>query len=375
MRIAQVAPLYEPVPPAGYGGTERVVAHLTEALVRQAHDVTLFASGGSRTAAELVPVAERPLRESADWPVLQMERVAALADRFDVIHFHVDALSLPYARRLRTPSLLTLHGRLDLPGLAAYFAEFGDGNIVSISDAQREPLAGLRWLGTVHHGIADDTLEFAPEPAGDYLVFVGRISPEKRPDRAIEIARRAGLRLKIAAKVDPADRAYHERVIRPMLDDPCVEFLGEVCDDAKTELIGNARALLFPIDWPEPFGLILIESMATGTPVIAFRRGAVPEVVDDGITGLIVDDVDAAIEAVQRAGKLDRRLVRRRFEERFTADGMAREYAALYETLATQHHARIAPASAELAPIPAWSASYSRSPTSAPPAPSDAASA
>ena len=340
MRIAQVAPLFEAVPPIGYGGTERVVSHLTEALVRQGHDVTLYASGDSRTSAKLVPITERALRGTSDWPdpamphVLAMERVAADADQFDVIHFHVDTLSLPYARRIATPSLLTLHGRLDLPGLPAFFSEFHDDTrLVSISNDQRRPLPTLPWLATVYHGIDVDLFPFVPEPKGDYLVFVGRISPEKRPDHAIEIARRAGMKLKIAAKVDAADREYFATTIAPLLTEPHVEFIGEVGDGDKGELLGNARALLFPIDWPEPFGLIMIEAMATGTPVIATRRGSVPEVVDHGVTGLIVDDVDGAVGAVEEVGTLDRAAVRRRFEERFSADRMASDYVRAYEML------------------------------------------
>lgn len=348
MRIAQVAPLYEAVPPTGYGGTERVVAHLTDALVRQGHDVTLFASGDSRTSARLVPITERALRGTNDWPdpamphVLAMERVAAAAREFDVIHFHVDTLSLPYARRLATPSLLTLHGRLDLPGLPAFFSEFHDDTrLVSISNAQRTPLPTLPWLATVYHGVDPNLFPFVAEPQGDYLVFVGRISPEKRPDRAIEIARRTGMRLKIAAKIDAADREYFATTIAPMLTEPHVEFIGEVGDDGKGELLGNARALLFPIDWPEPFGLVMIESMATGTPIIAMRCGSVPEVVDHGVTGLIVDDVDGAVAAVEEVERLDRRAVRRRFEQRFSADRMAADYVRAYELLlAERAHAR-----------------------------------
>lgn len=339
MRIAQVAPLIESVPPHGYGGTERVVAYLTDELVRQGHEVTLFASGDSRTAGELVPCAPAALRlddrviDPIAHEVYQLECVAALADRFDVIHWHLDYFHFPVSRRLGVPHVTTLHGRLDIPDLKPVYDEFGDMPVVSISDDQRRPLPQAGWVGTVHHGIPPAELTPVGEPE-DYLAFLGRISPEKRADRAVEIARRSSLRLRIAAKVDEADRAYFERDIQPLLDPGCVEFIGEVGGDEKNELIGRARALLFPIDWAEPFGLVMIESMACGTPVIAFRSGSVPEVVDDGVTGFIVDGVDAAVAAVGRLDEVDRAGCRAAFERRFSAERMAREYVRIYERLA-----------------------------------------
>lgn len=338
MRIAQVAPLAESVPPRRYGGTERIVSYLTEELVRLGHDVTLFASGDSVTAARHIAPWPRALRLDATAVdrlaphILMLEMVAQRAHEFDIVHFHCDYLQFPLARRLDVPHVTTLHGRLDLPELGPLYREFRDVPLVSISGAQRRPLPWAGWAGTVHHGLPVDLYSFHPGP-GEYLVFLGRISPEKRVDRAIEIARRSGISLKVAAKIDDADRHYFEREIRHLFDDPLVEFLGEVDDAAKDALLGGALALLFPIDWPEPFGIVMVEALACGTPVIAYPHGAVPEVIDHGETGFIVRDIDEAVAAVARVGELDRAYCRRVFEARFSAGRMAAEYLALYERI------------------------------------------
>lgn len=340
LRIAQVAPLYERVPPVAYGGTERVVAYLTEGLVRRGHQVTLFASGDSLTPARLVAAVERGLRldPTASDPlsphVIELGQVFERAAEFDVIHCHVDFLAFPFGRLVRTPVLHTLHGRLDLPHLKRVFAHFRDVALVSISDAQRRPLDGLRlrWLGTVHHGIPVARYPFAARP-GQYLAFLGRIAPEKRPDLAVAVARRAGVPLRIAAKVDPADREYFHRVVAPLLEDPLVEFLGEIPEEAKPEFLGNALALLFPIDWPEPFGLVMIEAMACGTPVIARPCGSVPEVLVPGVTGFVGDTVDDLVDAVKRIDLIDRQACRQHVEARFTAERMVGAYEALYARL------------------------------------------
>jgi glycosyltransferase involved in cell wall biosynthesis len=335
LRIAQVAPLYESVPPKLYGGTERVVSYLTEELVRQGHRVTLFASGDSRTSAELAAVCERAARFGHDptgataLHTLLVETVFARADAFDVIHCHTDSIHLPLARRCPVPVITTLHGRLDIPALEPLYREFAELPLVSISNAQRTPLPWASWAGTVHHGLPLE-LHRPHYDAGKYLVFLGRVSPEKGVDRAIAIARGAGLPLKIAAKIDRGDREYFASQIEPLLATPGVEFLGEIDERAKTQLLGGALALLFPIDWPEPFGLAMIEAMACGTPVIAFRRGSVPEVVDPGVTGFIVTSIDEAVACVERARGLDRRECRRQFERRFCAARMAREYCSIY---------------------------------------------
>jgi glycosyltransferase involved in cell wall biosynthesis len=337
MRIAQVAPLYESVPPALYGGTERVVSYLTEELVKQGHQVTLFASGDSVTQARLIPASDSALRlnEGVSDPLAHhfvlLEEVFARASDFDIIHFHIDYLHFPFSQRQTTPHVTTLHGRLDLPDLIPLHKKFNEMPLVSISDAQRLPLPWANWQGTVYHGLPMELYQPRSEP-GDYLVFLGRISVEKRFDRAVEIAKGAGMRLKCAAKIDESDRQYFEETIKP-LDDRVVECVGEVGDADKQELLANAYALLFPIDWPEPFGLVLIEAMACGTPVIAYRCGSVPEIVDDGVTGFIVDDLDAAIAAVPKIRDLDRNLCRRRFEERFSATRMAQAYLAIYQRL------------------------------------------
>jgi glycosyltransferase involved in cell wall biosynthesis len=335
VRIAQIAPLYESVPPRMYGGTERVVSYLTEELVAAGHDVTLFASGDSVTSATLVPVTEQALRldrrcvDPIAHHVRALEEVYRRAGDFDCLHFHTDYLHFPLSSRLGGPRLTTLHGRLDLPDLPALYGTFRDEPLVSISDAQREPLAWANWKATVHHGLPPDLLRFSPGP-GQYLAFLGRISPEKRPDRAIELARRAGLPLRIAAKVDSADRQYFHDRIEPLLDHPGVEFLGEIGERDKERFLGDALALLFPIDWPEPFGLVMIEAMACGTPVLAFRGGSVPEIIQDGVTGFVVNSMKEAEGALHRIGELDRRACREVFEARFTAARMAARYGEVY---------------------------------------------
>jgi glycosyltransferase involved in cell wall biosynthesis len=336
VKIAQVSPLYEAVPPKLYGGTERVVAHLCDALVELGHDVTLFASADSETRARLSPVRDQAIRldpspQKSDLAshMAMLHEVRRRADQFDVIHFHTDMIHFPFFEDMAGRTLTTLHGRLDLKGLGDVYSRWPQFPLVSISDDQRRALPEGRWAGTVLHGMPPEQYPFCPDPEG-YLLFLGRISPEKGPDRAIAIARKLGMPLKIAAKVDPADAPYFREQIRPLLDHPLVEFLGEVGGSAKCELLGKARALLFPIDWPEPFGLVMIEAMACGTPVIAYRCGSVPEVVEDGVTGFIVHDVDEAAAAVRRLPQIDRRRVRARFELRFSATAMARRYLALY---------------------------------------------
>ncbi len=339
MRIAQVAPLFEAVPPRQYGGTERVVSYLTEALVERGHDVTLFASGDSVTAARLVPSCPRSLRLGApgvDAVALHLNMLLDVyrrADEFDVVHCHTDYLGLPLARYAETPTVLTLHGRLDLPEAHAVYRCAPSVAFVSVSDAQRAPLTGVRWVRTIHHGLPPQLYRFQPTP-GRYLAFVGRISPEKRPDAAIRIARAAGIPLKIAAKVDAADREYFDAVVRPLLAGPLVEFIGEVDDRGKQELLGGALALLFPVDWPEPFGLVLIEALACGTPVIARRRGSTPEVIRDGVTGFLCETEAEMVGAVARVDRLDRAACRAEFERRFTVDRMADAYLDAYRTVA-----------------------------------------
>jgi glycosyltransferase involved in cell wall biosynthesis len=335
MRIAQVAPLYERVPPHCYGGTERVVSYLTEELIDQGHEVTLFASGDSVTKAKLISPCVQSLRfnphclDYLAYNFVQLEQVFQRAHLFDVIHFHIDYFHFPFSRRQDVPHLTTLHGRLDIPDLVPLYREFHEMPVVSISSVQRAPLAWVNWYGTVYHGLPSDLYEPRKEP-GRYLVFLGRISPEKRVDRAIEIAKLAQMPLKIAAKVDAVDRCYMEKEIRPLLNHPLVEFIGEISDADKGLLLKNAYALLFPIDWSEPFGLVMIEAMACGTPTVAFRRGSVPEVLDNGVTGWIVDDVAQAAEALTRLRRFDRVRCRRVFEKRFSARRMAQDYAEIY---------------------------------------------
>jgi glycosyltransferase involved in cell wall biosynthesis len=337
LRIAQVAPLSESVPPQLYGGTERVVATLTDELVRQGHDVTLFASGDSQTEATLVAPVAKALR-LAQCPdplaphLLLVEQIIQRADQFDVIHFHIAPLHFSMARRLPTPHVTTLHGRLDLPEALMLYGEFTDLPLVSVSDAQRDPLPNQNWVGTVYHGLPNRELQFT-SGEGRYLAFLGRISPEKRVDRAIAIAKACGLPLRIAAKVDPVDQAYFERHVQPLLNDPLIEYCGEISERDKGAFLGGAIALLFPIDWPEPFGLVMIESLACGTPVVAIRGGSVPEVLEHGVTGFICSDVDEAIDATKRVHTLDRRTCRLAFERRFTATRMAEEYSRLYRRI------------------------------------------
>jgi glycosyltransferase involved in cell wall biosynthesis len=346
VRIAQVAPLVESVPPRHYGGTERIVAYLTEELVRFGHKVTLFASGDSVTTAELVPVTRRSFRQNkraTDYlsrEVLLMDHVMQRAGEFDVIHFHTGCMHYLISRHLTVPHVTTLHGRLDTPELLRLYERFRDMPMISISNSQRTPWPCANWQGTIYHGLPQDLFRFHPEPGG-YLAFLGRASPEKRVDRAIEIAKRVGMPLKIAAKVDRADRRYFKRDIEPLLNDPQIEWLGEINDRDKDEFLGNAYALLFPIDWPEPFGLVMIESMACGTPVIAYACGSVPEVMDDGVTGFVVHDMDQAVEATRRVRDLDRARCREMFEKRFTANRMATDYVNAYARLADSRMRRV----------------------------------
>lgn len=348
MKIAMVAPLIESVPPQLYGGTERVVSALTEELVRRGHDVTLFASADSCTAATLVPCAARALRledalsDAVAYTLIELDMAYARADEFDLIHNHCDYLAFPFARRSTTPTVTTMHGRLDLPEVRRLNARFPEQPLVSISDAQREALPDANWLATVYNGIDLGAYHFRPE-AGNYLVFLGRISPEKRPDRAIEIARDTGMRLVIAAKVDPADRDYYDHAIAPLIDDHTdIEFIGEVDDRGKDALLGGAYAYLFPIDWPEPFGLTMTEAMATGTPVVAYRAGSVGEVVIDGTTGFISDTLSGMVEAVGKIPTIDRRACRAHAEERFSVAEMADGYERVYRMLAQERLPRIA---------------------------------
>lgn len=341
MKIAQVSPLYESVPPKLYGGTERVVSYLTEELVEQGHDVTLFASGDSATKARLVACSPQSLRldeqciDQLAHHIYMIERVCEMAHKFDIIHFHIDYLHFPLSRRRGATNLTTLHGRLDIPDLVPIYRVFSEMPVVSISDNQRGPLPWINWVDTVHHGLPKDLYTFRSKP-GDYLAFVGRISPEKRVDRALEIAKRTRMKLKIAAKVSVPDRPYFEQEIEPLFDHELVDYVGEIGEDQKDEFMGKALALVNPIEWPEPFGLVMIEAMACGTPVITYRRGSVPEVIDDGVTGFICDNLDQAADAVGRAHDLSRAAVREVFEQRFTSDRMARDYVRLYQRLISQ---------------------------------------
>lgn len=354
MRIALVSPLFESVPPQLYGGTERVVAYLSDALMNLGHEVTLFASGDSRTGARLRAPCRRALRldKSCQDPiphhVLELAMVEAEASDFDIIHFHTDLLHLPLARRLNIPSVTTLHGRLDLPDIKNLYYEFADLPLVSISDHQRLPLAFANWIKTVHHGLPLELLNFQPRE-GNYLAFLGRISKEKRVDRAIEIARVAGKKLKIAAKIDKADAAYYQEVAH-LLRQPHVEFIGEINEGQKNEFLGNAEALLFPIDWPEPFGLVMIEAMATGTPVIAYGEGSVPEIVRERENGFIVRSIEEAAATVHALNGIDRAGCRASFEKRFSAERMARDYLSVYESLIEQRGGNVIPLTAPSQP-------------------------
>lgn len=346
MKIAQIAPLQEAIPPRLYGGTERVVAHLCDALVDEGHDVTLFSTADAHTRARLVPMRDQPIR--LDEAPLKSDLAAHLsmlhevrrrAAQFDVLHFHMDMIHFPMFEEFAARTVTTLHGRLDLKDLAGVYRHWPEYGLVSISDSQRKPLADANWLATVQHGVPESLLNYCAYHAG-YLAFLGRISPEKCPDVAIRIAQRAGLPLKMAAKVDPVDRAYFEKVVRPLLDDPLIEYIGEIGDADKSRFLGGAVALLFPIDWPEPFGLVMIESFACGTPVIAWNCGSVPEVIDDGETGFIVSSDVQALAALERTKLLDRRHVRAIFERRFTARTMAAGYLEVYSELLASAPAR-----------------------------------
>jgi glycosyltransferase involved in cell wall biosynthesis len=339
MRIAQVAPLFESVPPKLYGGTERVVSYLTEELVRQGHEVVLFASGDSKTSACLRPVCRRALRlegskiiDPIAHHMRMVEMVAREALDFDAVHFHIDYLHFPVTRRQNITAVTTLHGRLDIADAIPLYREFMDMNLVSISNAQRAPIPWANWVATVHHGLPEDLHKPSDRP-GNYLAFLGRICPEKGVDRAIEIAKRVGMPLKIAAKIDKADQEYFHAKICRLLDHPLIEYIGEIGEADKSHFLGNAHALLFPIDWPEPFGLVMIEAMACGTPVIAYRVGSVPEIVDEGTTGYMVNTVEEAVKAVARVSSLDRQICRRVFEERFSVRRMCSDYLEVYEGL------------------------------------------
>ena len=342
MKIAQVAPLIESVPPRLYGGTERIVSYLTEELVRLGHDVTLFASGDSITSAELAPCCTRALRldpivrDIIPYFMLMIDKVRERAEEFDVLHFHIDLFHFPLFRSLAARTLTTLHGRQDLGDLKPFYGRFGEMPLVSISNDQRKPLLHANFVATIHHGVPASLYRPSFEQ-GSYVAFLGRISPEKRPDRAIRIARAAGIPLKIAAKVDKVDEDYFRNVILPLIEGPGIEFIGEINERDKTKFLGEAAALLFPVDWPEPFGLVMIEAMACGTPVLAFRCGSVPEVIEDGVTGKMVDSEEEAIAALPAVLSYDRRAVRQRFEERFTDAKMAKEYVSIYRRLLKTH--------------------------------------
>jgi glycosyltransferase involved in cell wall biosynthesis len=341
MRIAQVAPLYESVPPKLYGGTELVVSYLTEELVRQGHDVALFASGDSTTQAKLIPICPESLRldtkciDQLAHHVLMLEYVFSERHNFDIVHFHIDYLHFPLSRRDQLVNITTLHGRLDIPDLGPLYQVFRDMPVVSISDAQRDPLPWANWQGTVHHGLPEDQLSIR-EGKGEYLAFLGRISPEKGLEEAIRIAKLVGMPLRIAAKIDRADQEYFETRIKSLLNHPLIQFVGEIGYPEKNEFLGDAAALLFPINWPEPFGLVMIEAMACGTPVIAFPRGSVPEIIDPGITGFLVNDVEEAATAVKSISAINRTACRQQFERRFTARRMGEHYLALYQRLVSR---------------------------------------
>jgi glycosyltransferase involved in cell wall biosynthesis len=342
MRIAQISPLIESVPPKLYGGTERVISYLTEELVRQGHEVTLFASGDSITAAHLIAGCRKSLRlekgvaDPLAHHILMLEKIWQQADRFEIIHNHLDYLSFPMIKRIGTPAVTTLHGRLDIPDLLPLYRKFKQTRLISISDSQREPIPWANWQDTVYHGLPVELYKPCLDPSG-YLAFIGRVSPEKRVDRAIEIAHRSGRRLKIAAKIDRVDRDYYQTKIAPMLRGSDIEFIGEISESEKNTFLGNASALLFPVDWPEPFGMVLIEAMACGTPAIAYGRGSVPEVVEEGVSGFIVRSIPEAVEAVNKIESLDRATVRHAFESRFSAKRMAQDYIRIYQKQFESH--------------------------------------
>jgi glycosyltransferase involved in cell wall biosynthesis len=336
MRIAQISPLVESVPPVLYGGTERVVSYLTEGLIRQGHDVTLFASGDSITSARLISPCPTALRfdqtcqDPLAFIMLMLDDLFQRISEFDVVHFHLDYVHLPLWKMQPCPAVTTMHGRLDLEQFIPVYRRFADMPLVSISLAQRAPLAWANWRGNVYHGLPLDLYRPSFE-GGKYLAYLGRIAPEKRPDLAIQIAIRAGIPLKMAAKVDRVDRDYFEQQIKPQLNHPLIEYVAEVTDEEKERFLGDALALVFPIDWPEPFGLVMIEAMACGTPVLAFRRGSVPEIIDHGTTGFIVNNCHEAVEALREIPKLSRAAIRHRFEKRFSAERMALDYVSLYQ--------------------------------------------
>ena len=366
MKIAQVAPLIESVPPRFYGGTERVVSYLTEELVRLGHDVTLFASGDSVTSARLVSCAitalrlDPKVRDPIPYYMLMLDRVRECADDFDLLHFHTDYYHFPLFKRLAGRTVTTLHGRQDLPDLEPLYLGFNEMPLVSISNGQRGPLPSANFVATVHHGVPLDLHRPTFNPGGGYLAFLGRISQEKGVDRAIEVARTIGVPLKIAAKVDRADEDYFREQIAPLLKGPGVEFIGEIDEWQKTDFLGEALALMFLIDWPEPFGLAMIEAMACGTPVLALRRGSVEEVVEDGLTGHIVDSIEQATVSAPRMMMLDRRAVRRRFEERFTAERMAKDYVRVYNSV-IRANVKLVPDQAE--PVHATAAELANEPS------------
>jgi glycosyltransferase involved in cell wall biosynthesis len=340
MRIAQVAPLYEAVPPKYYGGTERVVAYLCDALVELGHEVTLFASAEARTEARLIAVRDEamrldsaPLKSDLAAHLTELYEVRQRSRQFDILHFHIDMLHFPLFESCAEQSVTTLHGRLDLKDLPHVYARWPQYGLVSISDAQRRPLPRVNWLATIGHGVPERLYPYHEQAEGGYLAFLGRISPEKRPDMAIQLARRAGMPLKMAAKVDSVDRSYFDNAVRPLLDSPQIEFIGEIGDADKARFLGEAAALLFPVNWPEPFGLVMIEAMACGTPVIAWNCGSVPEIVEQGVTGFIVNNEREALEAIRRVGMLDRAAVRAAYLRRFTATAMAGAYLRLYQQL------------------------------------------
>lgn len=356
MKIAQVAPLLESVPPKLYGGTERIVSYLTEELVRQGHDVTLFASGDSVTSARLRPMCDHALRLSRGplvdplaYHLLELDRVAEEAEDFDIVHFHLDYYPFSLIRRFQIPAVTTLHGRLDIPDLQPVFSHFRDINLISISNAQRAPMPWAHWVATVYHGLPAE-LHSIGNGGGGYFAFLGRISPEKRVDRAIEISKRVGIPLRIAAKIDAADNEYYEEQIHPLLKGAEVEFDGEIGEADKQEFLGNARALLFPIDWPEPFGLVMIEAMACGTPVIAFEGGSVKEIVEDGISGFVVKNVEEAVDAAKKLDTIDRAKCRARFEERFSAKRMCQDYVRAYHQVLASRCAAVPPLSSQKFP-------------------------
>jgi glycosyltransferase involved in cell wall biosynthesis len=339
MKIAQIAPLIESVPPRLYGGTERIVSYLTDELVAQGHDVTLFASGESITSAKLVSCCTKALRlnpgagDPTPHYMIMLKKLRRMASQFDILHFHIDHFHFPLFSDIAHRTVTTLHGRQDLPGLKPLYATFPEFPLVSISHSQRAPISKANFVGPVYHGLPRNLFRPTLQARGGYLAFLGRISPEKRVDRAIKIARSVGLRLKIAAKVDSVDEQYFRSSIEPLLKEPGVEFIGEIDDRRKSKFLGDALALLFPIDWPEPFGIVMIEAMACGTPVLAFKAGSVPEVIDDGVTGYVVESVEEATCKIGSLLALDRGRVRRRFEQRFTATRMAQGYLKIYERL------------------------------------------